>query len=408
MRDEHSGAFLRLEQLWRHGSQFSLLLAAVDDSAYRDALIARLHALSPALRIDLGAADTPEDWLHQLQAARASDAERIHVCLPISPQRTDGWWQQANVLRERFAEAFPATQLLWMSDADIDAAAHHAPDLWNWRQAVFGFSVTSMTSVLSVSAVEGLRFNPSGSADSAAVSGRLSQIEQLLAGGKHEDAEVSHLLLEAAQTHLRLGQWSAAEAAAQRAALGFEIVGNDAAMAHARSLAAELRWRLGDPEGALLSLQVDVMPIYERLGDMRSKAVTLGKIADILQARGQLDEALRILKAEQLPVFQRLGDVRAKAVTMGKIADILQERGEPDEALRIRKEKQMPVYESLGDARAMAVTLGKIAIANAGQGRRAEASRVLTNEVLPVFEKLGLASEAEFTRQQIAALKQRK
>ena len=41
------------------------------------------------------------------------------------------------------------------------------------------------------------------------------------------------------------------------------------------------------------------------------------------QARGQLDEALRIRQEEQLPVYERLGDVRSKAVTQGKIADIL-------------------------------------------------------------------------------------
>ena len=36
---------------------------------------------------------------------------------------------------------------------------------------------------------------------------------------------------------------------------------------------------------------------------------TLGKIADVLAARGELDEALRIRREELLPVFERLGDV---------------------------------------------------------------------------------------------------
>jgi phosphopentomutase len=57
----------------------------------------------------------------------------------------------------------------------------------------------------------------------------------------------------------------------------------------------------------------------------------MGRIADILRARGQLDEALRIYQEEALPVFERLGDVRAKEVTMGKIADILQARGLEDQ-----------------------------------------------------------------------------
>ena len=66
------------------------------------------------------------------------------------------------------------------------------------------------------------------------------------------------------------------------------------------------------------------LPVFDRLGDVRSRAVTMGKIADILQSRGDLDEALRIRREEQLPVFEHLGDVRSRAVTMGRIADILE------------------------------------------------------------------------------------
>ena len=75
--------------------------------------------------------------------------------------------------------------------------------------------------------------------------------------------------------------------------------------------------------------------MFERLGDVRSKAITMGKIADVLQARGQLDEALRIRQEEELPVYERLGDVRLKAVTMGKIADVLQALEEEKARLRL-------------------------------------------------------------------------
>jgi hypothetical protein len=40
---------------------------------------------------------------------------------------------------------------------------------------------------------------------------------------------------------------------------------------------------------------------------VRSRAVTLGKVADILQARGQLDEALRIRREEEIPIYEKLG-----------------------------------------------------------------------------------------------------
>ena len=75
----------------------------------------------------------------------------------------------------------------------------------------------------------------------------------------------------------------------------------------------------------------------------------MGQIATILFRRGELDESLRIRRDEQLPVYERLGDVRSRAVTMGRIADILFLRGELDEALRIRREEELPIYQRLGD-----------------------------------------------------------
>ena len=102
----------------------------------------------------------------------------------------------------------------------------------------------------------------------------------------------------------------------------------------------------------------------------------MGKIADIFEARGQLDEALRIRRDEELPVYERLGDVRAKAVTMGKIADIFQARGQLDEALRIRREEALPVYERLGDVRELLVARTKLAIGLALRGRGDDASEV--------------------------------
>ena len=158
----------------------------------------------------------------------------------------------------------------------------------------------------------------------------------------------------------------------------------------------------GEFDEALRIRREEELPVYERLGDVRSRAVTMGKIADVLQARGEIDEALRIRREEQLPVYERLGDVRSRAVTMGQIADVLRPAanstrrcasaarsscrstsasatcarapspwarsptccrpaGELDEALRIRREEQLPVFERLGDVRARAVTMGQIA-----------------------------------------------
>jgi len=127
--------------------------------------------------------------------------------------------------------------------------------------------------------------------------------------------------------------------------------------------------------------------VYERLGDVHARAMTMGKIADILQRRGETDEALRIRREEELPVYERLGDVHARAMTMGKIADILQQRGETEEALRIRREEELPVYERLGDVRSRAVTMGKIADILKQRGETEEALRIWMEECLPALEK---------------------
>ncbi|MCL4235024.1 MAG: CHAT domain-containing protein [Deltaproteobacteria bacterium] len=125
---------------------------------------------------------------------------------------------------------------------------------------------------------------------------------------------------------------------------------------------ASLEIQSGNHDRARILLQ-DSHAISKSIGDDRSCAVTMGKIADILQSRGELDEALRIRREEQLPVYERLGDVRSRAVTMGKIADILQRRGELDEALRTLRENVLPAFERLGDVRSRAICLAMIALA---------------------------------------------
>ena len=93
---------------------------------------------------------------------------------------------------------------------------------------------------------------------------------------------------------------------------------------------------------------------------MRSRAITQGKVADILQARGQLDETLRIRVEEQLPVFDRLGDVRSRAITQGKIADILEARGQLDEALRIYEQHVLQDIEAIGNPVEIEYVRGRI------------------------------------------------
>jgi hypothetical protein len=81
----------------------------------------------------------------------------------------------------------------------------------------------------------------------------------------------------------------------------------------------------------------------------------MGQIADILQARGQLDEALRIRREEQLPVYERLGDVHGLLVGRAKLALLLLSRNNgPD-----RPEARRLLCGALADARRLSLPEGQ-------------------------------------------------
>jgi tetratricopeptide (TPR) repeat protein len=169
--------------------------------------------------------------------------------------------------------------------------------------------------------------------------------------GEIADAERSDLLWILVQVALSGGFPDRALAAAREKRELDLKRGAEFEAAIAAGFVADILQARGQLDEALKIRNEEQLPVYERLGDVRSRAVTMGKIADILQARGQLDEALKIRTEEQLPVFERLGDTHERAVTMGRIAGILEARGDLDGSLRIRREEELPVYERLGNVR---------------------------------------------------------
>ena len=398
VRQEHSGDFLRLLRLWRRDSQFSLNFAAVDSAVYRDALIARLDAAA-AVRIDLAADYTPLILLERLHAAHAGGALRAHVCLPTREPLDAAWWRHANVLRERLAEAFPAMLLVWLGDADLDAVAHQAPDLWNWRDTVFTFTAPAP---LALPKLAGEYFSDSSDAVAADVERRLKEIERYLAEIDDDGVIVAHLQYEAAGAYRRLGLWDKSESAAYDAARRFAHAGNSALAALARIRIADILQERGRFDDALTIYENDVLPVFERLGDMYLAAITKGRIADVLQRQGRLDEALAIHENDQIPAFERLGDVRAVAFTKGKIADVLLVRGRLDEARAIYENDLLPVFERFGDLRMATLTKGRIAIILQARGRFNDALAIYENDELPVYERLGDVHAVAVTKGRIA------
>ena len=177
--------------------------------------------------------------------------------------------------------------------------------------------------------------------------GALAMLEAARAKIDEEGKEPSpQFLLLGSQCAERIGEWDLQITLLER---GLVLHSEDRvglaqiAVTHASATIAQ-----EGPDKALARLK-DAVVLFGEACDEHSRAVTMGKIADILEGRGETDEALRIRREEQLPVFERLGDVRSRAVTMGKIADILEGRGETDEALRIHIEERLPTAEAIKD-----------------------------------------------------------
>jgi tetratricopeptide (TPR) repeat protein len=214
-------------------------------------------------------------------------------------------------------------------------------------------------------------------------------LERGLAIGGGDPRARAMLLSARASRLIRTGRIDAAEELLKEAGSVFESLGDMRSRAVTIGKIAAILQARGQLDEALKICNEEQLPAFEQLGDVREHATTMDRIADILHARGQLDEALKIRNEELLPVFDQLGDVRSRATTMGKIADILQARGQLDEALKIRTDEELPVYERLGDVRSRAMTMGKIADILQACGQLDEALKIRTDEELPAYERLG-------------------
>lgn len=145
---------------------------------------------------------------------------------------------------------------------------------------------------------------------------------------------------------------------------------------------AQALGRLGDTEAAGELLREAAAACSPAANNERANI--LFYLADWLMSRVALDEPLRIYQAEFIPILDELGDERSRAATLGKIAGVLSVRGELDEALRICREETLPVYDRLGDALERALTLGRIANALEARGAgRGAAHRPRRNNCLP-------------------------
>jgi len=292
--------FLRLSRSLIHGPPFQWLLVEAPDEGLRrqvlealDRVLQRAGLRSDRLPLSDKILDVP-----MLEARLVNNARQAPVVHVIG---RPGWfdaarWEAFNTRRERLAADARSRLVFWLDGEAIALASRSAPDLWAWRSGVYAFLPAAAPGAQPAPSVEMLLPTPAPSA--------------------HQGVD-TRSMAERSRRVVEIRAWLASHPQAPdelRSTLVDEL--------------GRLLFNLGDLDEALAHWLEVELPLHRRLGDARRQAITMGRIADILQARGQRDEALRIYQEEALPVYERLGDVCAKAITMGRIAGILEARGQ--------------------------------------------------------------------------------
>ena len=407
--------FKRLSKKLVYGPDFQLLLLDCRDERLRRQLLdclnpaldaAGLHTATLTLHTAAQPADDIPSDVAVLEIQLRQLAEHSHVihCLGarawLDGKQRPGRWDALNIRRERIAEHVSRRLLLWLDAEGIEQLLTLAPDWWAWRAGVYVFSTepTPMPAEGAHPQFDCYRKRPT----QVQAGKRIAELRDWLQG-ELEPELAWRLWAELGDIYYTQGRWDQSLAAYRQHVLPLQNqLGDVRSVAVTQGRIADILTMRGQFDEALCIYQQEQLPVYEQLGDIRSRAVAQGKIADILTRRGQLDEALRIQQQEVLPVFERLGNIRERAVAQGKIADILIQSGQLDEALRICQQEELPVYERLGDIRERAVTLGKIADILTRRGQLDEALRIRQQEELPVFEQLGDIYSRAMTQSKIA------
>ena len=404
LRSEHSGALLRLRRLVENRQLFVLCFLTYSDSAYRETVAAFLaELLNGRLRvaIDCRVRVGTEELFGRLSDPTYAGPAQLSG-LESWPDGLNDLLTRLNYRREAFAARCQRPLMLWVRERDLQTVATDAADLWAWRSGVFDFSLPELPD----------RVEPQYTrthliaSDRPALQQRLGDLQRYLRERPSLQVADLDLLVELGDLQAALGRTEDAEQSYSQALKEVSATDDRRRRAVLRGRIAKILEARGNLDEALRIRTEEEIPVYKLLGDERLLAITLGQIADILQLRGDLGEALHIRREEEIPVYKRLGDERSLAITSGQIADILQLRGELDEALRIRREEEIPVYERLGDEHSLTSTRGQIADILQLRGELDEALRIRRDEQMPVYERFGDVRSLAITQGKIADILQ--
>ena len=297
---EVAGDALRLlRRSLQRSRGFALLLCVCELPTARNQFIAQLGAAMPDVElITIDAADPGQDLLEAL-AAHVTDARPrafmvvVADALLADPASAQRFLDTLNLRRAEWPHRVPHPVAFWLPRRHLGEVTRGAPDFFDWRSDTIDFPEVPDTALRPL----GIREWKFGVDPRFSLEERNERLREL----KSRIAAVADATDEVI-VRQRLAWWD-------------EV--------------AELERVRGELNEALRIYEQEELPAFGRLGDVRSVAITQGKIADILHARGELDEALRIREQEELPVYRRLGDVRELLVARAMLAQYLLMRDAP-------------------------------------------------------------------------------
>jgi tetratricopeptide (TPR) repeat protein len=111
---------------------------------------------------------------------------------------------------------------------------------------------------------------------------------------------------------------------------GYEIQINQAKIAEMANSLCVVHLQMNQPEDALQSVK-ETPAIFIHIGDQERAAMAYGNLASALEACGQLDKAEETYK-QAADIFERLGDVDNRALTLQSLSQLQLRRGHSLEA----------------------------------------------------------------------------
>jgi tetratricopeptide (TPR) repeat protein len=178
-------------------------------------------------------------------------------------------------------------------------------------------------------------------------------------------------LMELGFTLAHLGRLEQAATALAEAFPLLESGGQPKARARYSDVLGFLKTRTGDTAGARMNLE-EALSLYRKMGANRQELRTLGNLADLTWALGDLDAA-RAGFGQTVAILRR-SPLAAKSLgfNLSNLAGVLTERGELDEALAVGREA-LPLLLEKGHAW---INMDHFALRAALAGKLANAARL--------------------------------